>query len=155
MPRSGLAARGLEIGQDDNIAAAISETLTAIHSDLKGQKSKYPQLIHIDKAVITDSQLSYENGKVRCGSKARPCTFSGPDACRLIVNLTRIATRPQSNGHPGQSELVELPNGSYLEIEAGVEAPRTANGRRFSVRVNTIIMRRLNMLKTKLVTGGG
>jgi len=145
-----------------NINAQIAVTLTDIAKDLRALKAKYPQLADIDRersdgrqdgVVVTGGQLSYRHGEVRCGSKAKPCEFSSPTACDLVVNLQQVRTRDQL--HQAVSQMFPLLDGTYLEYEFDVRAAPTGQGRRFSEAVGRLVDIRVKSFIKRLVRSWG
>jgi hypothetical protein len=118
--------------------------------DLRALKSRYPQMAGIDHVLISDSQVSYKYGTVRCGSKARPCWFSSPSACRVTVNLTQIESRAETKLHPRPSKVYALPDGTYLEVESDILATPTRKGRLSSEKVGQVVDVRVKSLRTRL-----
>ena len=111
--------------EGDEVRRETRKTFDEIFAGLKKLRAKYPQLAEIERAFITESQLSYEYGRVECRSKAKPCSFS-ENACRVTINIEHIARREDADLHAAASLLFELGDGTFLDVFYGVLAEPTA-----------------------------
>jgi hypothetical protein len=153
-------SKGEHPTESGDIAAEIHQTFLQIAEDLRALKSKYPQLEGTDQQradgaahgglLITYSQLSYDNGTIHCGNKAKPCEFSSPSACDISVSLQQIKTREEAGLHQAVSEVYALSDGTYLEIECHISAAPTRQGGSFSARVGHVVAARVDALRKRL-----
>ncbi len=137
-----------------DVAREVRRTFDEILARLNRLKRKHPQLAAIERATITESQLAYEHGRVRCQSKAQPCSFT-KNACRLTINIMHVAKREEADLHAAESQLFELADGTYLDVYYGVLAETTATGRRFERAASSIISTSLENLRERLASQTG
>jgi hypothetical protein len=135
---------------DNEVHAALAD----IANGMRALKSRYPQLSDVDKIVLTESQLTYEFGRVVCQSKARPCTF-GPNACRVTVELSHSLNREDVEGRAGVPRLIPLRDGSFLSVDRIALAEPTPDGRAFANAVQTMIDARVLKLRRQLDAADG